>query len=129
MDPQIFNDISLEQIKNTAQEYKERGWRLTNLCGSSVEGKVELLYSYAQGKELENARVVVSNEDEVPSVSAIYPGIFIFENETHDLFGVNFTDISIDYEGAFYPTSVPTPMNPSSNQAKQFLASEEENRG
>lgn len=129
MGAQIFIDTPLESLLSVATDYKERGWRLANICGSDVDGKVELLYSFAQGEELENLRVIVANEDTVPAVSPLYPGAFVFENETHELYGVNIEGITIDFKGAFYPTSIPTPMNPSSQAAEAFLGSEEDSRG
>jgi ech hydrogenase subunit D len=125
MEPQVFKDIELAQLANMVKDYKERAWRLTNLCGSSVEGKVELLYSFSADEELENLRVLVANDEEVPAVSPLYPCAFMFENETHDLYGVRFTGMTLNYEGAFYPTSVPTPMNPASAAAERFLATSE----
>ncbi|MDR3137033.1 MAG: NADH-quinone oxidoreductase subunit C [Coriobacteriales bacterium] len=121
MDPQVFFDSELEQLLLRVQDYQQRGWRFVNLCGSSVEGQVELLYSFAQGKQLENLRLLVSNEQSVPSLSAIFVNSFFFENETHDLFGVNFKGLAPNFGGRFYPTSVPTPMNPASAQAQARL--------
>ena len=47
---------------------------------------------------------------------------FVFENETHDLFGVEFENIAIDFRGRFYDVSVPTPMNPKSVFANGSIA-------
>lgn len=129
LDPQIFKDIELPQLMERVESYKSRGWRFVNLCGSSVDGKVELLYSFSLGEELENLRFLVANEDVVPAVSPIYGNAFFFENETHDLFGVTFKGITIDFGGTFYPTSVPTPMNPASQAAQDHLAETEAKNG
>ena len=48
----------------------------------------------------------------VPSITGVYPAAFVFENESHDLFGVSFEDISIDFGGEFYTVAVAYPMNP-----------------
>ncbi|GHT77941.1 hypothetical protein FACS1894104_0370 [Actinomycetota bacterium] len=122
MDPQVFIDIELAQLHASAQDYHDRGWRAVNICGSSVDGQVELIYSFSDNEELENLRLLVSNADTVPSISDIFLSTFFFENETHDLFGVDFKGIAIDFGGTFYPTSVPTPMNPASKQALAVAA-------
>jgi Ni,Fe-hydrogenase III component G len=127
MDPQVFIDIELPQLHSTVKDYQSRGWRAVNLCGSSVDGQVELIYSFSDNEEFENLRLLVSNSDVVPSISDIYLNTFFFENETHDLFGVNFKGIAIDFGGKFYPTAVPTPMNPLSDAAIQ--AALESNNG
>jgi ech hydrogenase subunit D len=81
---------------------------------------VELLYSFSDGLELENLSLVVNTDTAVPSITQLFPAAFFFENEVHDLFGVTFTGISIDFDGAFYTLSIPTPMNPVGNGSKSF---------
>ena len=46
----------------------------------------------------------------VPSVSELFPNAFMFENEMHDLFGVEVSGITLDYRGGFYHLHVPAPM-------------------
>ena len=46
--------------------------------------------------------VRVENGVAVPSITGVYPAAFVFENESHDLFGVSFEGISIDFGGEFY---------------------------
>ena len=125
MASQVFKDISLDQLTERVKSYKERGWRFANLCGSTVGDKVELLCSFAQGEELENLSFFVENGDIVPAVSPLYPSAFLNENETSELFGVKFKGTILDFGGCFYPTSVPTPMNPSSLEAQEYLASQD----
>jgi ech hydrogenase subunit D len=113
--PQVFIDIEQSELAGRARDYCERGWRFANLCGSTVEGGVELIYSFSDCLPLENLRFVTDLTQPIDSVSACFPNAFIFENETHDLFGVSFAGISLDFDGAFYTVSVPTPMNPAAS--------------
>ena len=122
MGAQVFKDISLDQFISTVESYKERGWRFANLCGSTVGDKVELLCSFALGEELENLSMLVGIDDRVPAVSPLFPSAFLNENETSELFGVKFEGMILDFGGRFYPTSVPTPMNPTSREAQEYLA-------
>ncbi|MDR3307621.1 MAG: NADH-quinone oxidoreductase subunit C [Coriobacteriales bacterium] len=117
MDPQVFIDITIPQLHASTQAYKDKGWRFVNMCGATIDAGVELIYSFSQGEALENLRLNVGIDEEVPSISDIYFNSFVFENETHDLFGVGIKDIAIDFGGNFYTTSVPTPMNPASRAA------------
>ena len=80
-----------------------------------------MLYSFSSGQELENIRVLIDSGQKVPAVSPTYPNAFIFENEARDLFGVEFTGGIIDFGGKFYGPSVPSPMNPSSEEAQEYL--------
>ncbi|MDR0350161.1 MAG: NADH-quinone oxidoreductase subunit C [Coriobacteriales bacterium] len=116
--PQIFIDIMANEMRQRAEAYQERGWRFVNICGSTTDTGVELIYSFSHGLSLENLRFVIGGETTLPSVSDCFPNAFFFENETHDLFGVRFSGISIDFDGEFYALSVPTPMNPRSTKAR-----------
>lgn len=120
--PQVFIDIAPEEMRARVEAYDKLGWRFANICGSTVPGGVELIYSFSKGLPLENLRFTVSAEASVPSVSDCFPNAFFFENETHDLFGVTFSNISIDFGGEFYTVSVPTPMNPHSSEARAAAA-------
>ncbi|MDR2109467.1 MAG: NADH-quinone oxidoreductase subunit C [Coriobacteriales bacterium] len=122
MNPQVFKDIEPAQMRAEVESYHSRGWRFVQICGSTLPEGVELLYSFSDGEPLENLRMVVDNGSELPSISDLYLNAFFFENETHDLFGVSFKGIAIDFGGEFYTVSVPTPMNPASAQAADFLA-------
>ena len=51
---------------------------------------------------VENARL--------PSVSGVYFCAFIYENEIHDLFGISFDGLVLDFKGHLYTTAVPTPF-------------------
>ena len=50
-------------------------------------------------------------DEEVPSISVIYPSAFLYENEIHDLFGVIITNIAVDYQGTLYRTALSTPFS------------------
>ncbi len=49
---------------------------------------------------------------ELQSVTAIYPYAFIYENEMHDLFGVTFKNLALDYGGKFFKIAEEKPWNP-----------------
>jgi len=125
MEVPVFNNITLDEFAQSVAGYKERGWRFSNLCGSTVGDKVELLCSFVNGGEVENLSLLVERDEPVAAVSTLFPSAFLYENETHDLFGVKFDGMILDFGGKFYPISVPTPMNPHSSEAEAFLASSE----
>ncbi len=71
----------------------------------------ELLYTF--GKDLdtvEQVKIVVKDDEEIASISSVFPNAFLYENEMHDLFGVKITMISLDYQGSFYRTAIETPF-------------------
>jgi hypothetical protein len=120
--PQTFIDISLDELREQVESYDRLGWRFVNICGSTVGGGVELIYSFSKDLPLDNLRFTIDAETTIPSISDRFPNAFFFENETHDLFGVKFSGISIDFDGAFYTVAVPTPMNPGSTEAHHAAA-------
>ena len=125
MEVPVYKEITLDQFAPEVAGYKERGWRFTNLCGSTVEDKVELLCTFALDQETESLLLLVDKGEQVAAVSTVYPSAFLYENETSDLFGVKFEGTTLDFGGRFYLTSVPTPMNPHSLKAEEFLTSDD----
>jgi ech hydrogenase subunit D len=112
VNPQVFIDINPEEIRDYVKNYHARKWRFVQICGSTVTAGVELLYTFSDGEPIENLRTTVTNNSTLPSISDLYFNAFFFENETHDLYGINFKGMAIDFGGKFYPASVLTPMNP-----------------
>jgi Ni,Fe-hydrogenase III component G len=112
VDPQVFIDIELSQLRPMTEQYKADGWRFVNLCGSTINDGVELLYSFSNGEELVNLRFNVTTQTVVPAISDLYFNAFVFENETHDLYGVTIKGMAIDFKGRYYDLAIPTPMNP-----------------
>lgn len=114
---QVFLRIEVDDLLNRVEAYHDDGWRFVQLCGTTLEdGAVEVVYSFfhLEQLKLENLVMDVALGTKVPSITDQFPAAFVFENETHDLFGVEFQDIAIDFKGRFYDVSVPTPMNPKS---------------
>lgn len=111
-----FTEAGVGQVVDIAASYKERGWEFSQICATTLEDSVELLYAYCdpsyQAAGLEGVRVNVPDGTPVPSITGVYPAAFVFENESHDLFGVSFEGINIDFGGEFYTVAVAYPMNP-----------------
>ena len=49
-------------------------------------------------------RVTIENDEKMPSISDIYFAAVFVENEIKDLFGIDFENLLIDYEGKFMIT-------------------------
>jgi ech hydrogenase subunit D len=87
------------------------GYRLVQIGCSTLTAGYELNYSFDKDYRFKNLRVTVVPDEEVPSVSVIYPNAFLYENEIHDLFGVPIKNITIDYKGTLYRTAIKTPFS------------------
>ena len=75
-----------------AQLFAE-GYRLVQVGCSTLPSAYELTYSFDREYRFRNLRITVTPDEEVPSISVIYPNAFLYENEIHDLFGVVITHI------------------------------------
>lgn len=112
---QHFEDISIDDILSVAEREHEAHSRFVQvLCINGEEG-IDLVYSYQktadQGYAVHNYCVHgVKPETHIPSVTKFYLVAFPFENEAHDLFGVQVDDIAIDFKGGFYKVAMDKPM-------------------
>ena len=71
-----------------------------------------ILIKRIQDHELSHLKLTIPEEEEVQSITGEYWGAFIYENEMHDLFGITFENLALDYGGRFFKVSEPTPWNP-----------------
>lgn len=113
MSTALIVNTPLNELLARAGEFKAKGWRFAQCCATRAgEAMFELLYTFCDDStnELANLRVLISANDEVPSVGGLFPGAFMFENEMHDLFGINVVGITVDYRGGFYHLHIPAPM-------------------
>lgn len=108
---QTFKALSLADLPKEVERRKAEHWRFVQLLAVNKDEAVDLIYSFMKGDKLENLRVEdVTKEDTVPSVTGSYLNAFVFENEAHDLFGVNIEGIAIDFHGHFYNMKITEPM-------------------
>lgn len=106
-----FIDYTLADIPRVKEEKLADGWRAVQILCTNCEDGIEIVYTYTKGDVMENYVVHgVTKDDVVPSITDAFIGMFVFENEAHDLFGVNIKDIAIDFGGKFYDLATPEPM-------------------
>ncbi len=116
---QNFTQINISDLLEKVQELKSEGYRLGQICGTPKGNEMELLYSLDKDLSLLNLRLTVSYDASIPSITEIYWPAFIYENEIHDLFGINFTDSKLDYCGNFFKLSKPTPWKQQAESEKE----------
>ena len=110
--PQVFIDIETAELHNRAALYKSDDWQYVNTNATIPSGSdhIELLCSFAKGATVENLRCIVHEGEHVTSISDLYFAAFVFENEAHDLFGIVFDGLAIDFNGTFYKLTLDKPM-------------------
>jgi ech hydrogenase subunit D len=106
-------NIESAQLINEAAKLKKEGFRLVQICCSSLEC-LELTYSFDKDYCLLNLRFRLPFDNaRLCSISSIYENAFIYENELQDLFGIEVTGLSLDYQGKFYRTKIKWPYRQS----------------
>lgn len=110
---QIFS-IQPDDVVERAQTNLISGFRLVQMHATTLPDGVEINYTYDLNGEMSVWRLAAAPRSALPSISAVYPAAFLYENEIHDLFDISFSDMSIDYHGNLYRMAVQTPFAPKS---------------
>ena len=110
---QIFIQTEVADLLGKAAQYKKDGYRMTQILCTRVPEGYELTYSFDKDYVMENLRVIVPLEGSVMSVTSQYWYAFVWENEIHDLFGLNVEFIApeVDYGGKFFHLAKPMPWH------------------
>ena len=88
---------------------KADGYRLVQICSTRTKEGFDLVYSFAMEYDMINLVFSLAEEEEIPSISDIFAPAFLYENEIHDLFGINIKMMNVDYKGNLYRLSQKTP--------------------
>ena len=103
--------VALEDLTREVKALQTDGYRLVQIGCTDIGGAYEVNYSFDKGYQFRNLRLTVGPETEVPSISDIYWGAFVYENEMHDLFGIPVNGINIDFKGTFIKTAEKYPFS------------------
>ena len=105
-----FREINCGDLITETLKVKNDGYRLVQICCTRTQDGYELLYSFGLGYDILHFRINIDTDTKVLSISKIFPPAFLYENEIHDLFGVEIDLISIAYKGTLYRTEKKTPF-------------------
>ena len=110
-EPQENTPIGKNDLVGMVAQLFVEGYRLVQIGCTTLPGAYELNYSFDKDYRFKNLRITVGPDEEVPSISVVYPNAFLYENEIHDLFGLAVKNIVIDYRGTLYRTAIKTPFS------------------
>lgn len=102
--------VSTGDFLMKVMELKSENYRLMQAHAVSTEGGYELSYTFGKDYEWTSLRLVIEENEEVPSITNIYKAAFLYENEMEELFGVKIKMISVDYKDKLYRIDDTTPM-------------------
>ncbi len=121
-----FLPLTIEELPQCAADHKKQGFRLVQMLCVNTEEGIDMQYSFMKGNTIENHTITgVQKNDEIPSITDKYISAFVFENEAHDLFGVNVVGNALDFGGKFYQVSHSEPMtiiSPAQKEAREKAA-------
>ncbi|WP_302152513.1 NADH-quinone oxidoreductase subunit C [uncultured Enorma sp.] len=108
-----FVDIPLSELLTRVQTLKHQGFRFIQLCAETTAAGIDLLYTFYD-ETCDNALNLcvygIDHDSEVPSIQGLYFAAFSYENETHDLYGVNFINMQFNFGGNFFNVACDEPM-------------------
>lgn len=108
-----FVDLPLEELLTRVQTLKHEGIRFVQMCAETTERGIDLLYTFYDETTQNALNLCVYGIDEssrVPSIQGLYFAAFSYENEAHDLYGVRFVNMKLDFGGHFFNLVTSEPM-------------------
>ena len=109
----MIEKLEKQDLLSVVQDMKTGGYRLGQACATLAGEIIEVLYTFEKDNELINYKIELdAKAPELQSVTGTYFYAFIYENEMHDLFGIKFKNLALDYGGHFFKLSKETPWNP-----------------
>ncbi len=95
-----LTEISNDKLLTEVGKMKYNGYRfVTATCVDIGDGTIDVLYHFDKDMELKNFRINIKKGEEIQSITKIYFCALLVENEMKELFGLNITDIAVDYGG------------------------------
>ena len=111
MSQEQIEHITIDALLEKVRTKKDQGCRLVQISATQLPGQFELTYSFDLNSQLSNLRLSLPGEaPHLPSISSIYLCAILYENEIHDLFGVQVDGIAVDFKGNFYKTAIKFPF-------------------
>ncbi|MGL4738134.1 MAG: NADH-quinone oxidoreductase subunit C [Cellulosilyticaceae bacterium] len=105
-------EIRIDELLGEVQKLKRANYRLVQISCTTLEAVYELYYTFEQSSELKHLLIQCGFDTCVPSITSFYQPAFLYENEIHDLFGIDVAHMSIDYQGSLYQVAEQMPFGP-----------------
>jgi len=110
-DQQTTIPVSIDELVARTAQMKTEGFRLVQIGCTKIGDDFEINYVFDKDYVMTNLRITVKQDTMIPSVSSVYFGAFVYENEIHDLYGITVSGINIDFGGKFYRTTIKQPFS------------------
>ena len=94
-------EIALDQLKNEVWAMRRDGYRLVTVTCTDLGEAHDLIYHFDKQYELRHLRLSLPKGQSLPSITSVFFCAVLAENEIKDFFGLEVTDLPIDYQGRF----------------------------
>jgi len=109
-EPQDIRVIQPDELLPRARELAAEGYRRVQICATAGD-PLEVTYSFDKDYRFLCLRLLIPRATPtLPSISPVYWCAFTYENEMHDLYGIEVRDLAVNFNGNFYKTAVKTPF-------------------
>ena len=105
-----IREITRDVFFATVIRMKMELWRLVQICAVRVEGGYEMSYTFCRNYEMVTLRLHVKEDEEISSITQVYPSAYMQENEAAELFGVKIKNLTVDYRNKLYRIDQETPF-------------------
>ena len=102
--------ITMAEFMPAVIRFKMDGWRVVQICANRVPDGYEMSYSFGKDYDMRTLRLTVGEDEKISSITQVYPGAFLQENEAAELFGVQIESIDQDYHNKLYRIARETPF-------------------
>ena len=111
LDQQTTIPIGIDELVARTAQLRKEGCRLVQIGCTKIDDDFEINYVFDKDFVMTNLRITVKQDTVVPSVSSVFFGAFVYENEIHDLYGITVSGMNIDFGGHFYRTTIKSPFS------------------
>ncbi|MGE4291509.1 MAG: NADH-quinone oxidoreductase subunit C [Desulfovibrio sp.] len=95
--------VTRDNLVSEVMNLKNEGYRLITLSTALTgEDTVDVLYHFDKEFEVTHLRLPAQLSQPVPSISGVYFGALLAENELQDLFGMKFAGLVLDFKRTLY---------------------------
>lgn len=94
--------VTTEGLLAAVRGLKDEGCRFITCSGVQAAEGIEVIYHFDLSYQLRHLRLSLPAGGTVPSISSVYPGAYLAENELQDFFGVTVSDLPVDFHGRLF---------------------------
>ena len=96
-------DVTIDNIVGEVMNMKNDGQRFVTLSTyQEADGRIGILYHFDKDYENTHLRLVADMDKPIPSVSGVYFGALLVENEIRDQWDVVFDGLVLDFNRTLY---------------------------